>query len=266
MGDEAGQHQDIDASAAIGLKGEMDAAAADILRRRRLDDARIEQCSRLRFRRHVELVAQTLCQRIELTFRREPVAGQHEIADQVAGVDFAERIERDETTGMRGCGGVVGCRMLLLHHALERLDRPAAQGLPPEEGPLVELRTVAGRKAVEEVGLIELASAFERALIASLLEQQRIDLQVDGRGPADCGAVGREDIAERELKPMQQPPEPRADHLRFTLRPQHGRNGIASNGPLGLGQVDQQGKTLAQRQRAEAVVAPNLREAERPDA
>ena len=89
----------------------------------------------------------------------------------MAGVDFAERIERHQTAGMRGGGRVVARRVLLLHHALERLDRAAAQGLPSKERPLVELRAVAGREAVEEVGLIEIAGALELAAVAGLFKQ-----------------------------------------------------------------------------------------------
>ena len=100
---------------------------------------------------------------------RGPIAGQQEIADEVAGVDFAERIERNQTAGMRGGGRVVAGRVLVLHHPLERLDRPAAQGLPAKERPLVELRAVAGREAVEKVGVIETAGPLELAAIASLL-------------------------------------------------------------------------------------------------
>jgi hypothetical protein len=89
----------------------------------------------------------------------------------VAAVHFAQGIEFDETAGMRGRGGVVAGRILLLHHALKRLDRAATEGFPAEERPLVELRAVAGRKAVEEVALIEPAGALEFAAIAGLLEQ-----------------------------------------------------------------------------------------------
>jgi len=71
---------------------------------------------------------------------------------------------------MRGSGSVVARCLLLLHHPLERLDRAAAQRLPAEERPLVELRTVAGREAVEKVGLIETASEIELAAIAGLFK------------------------------------------------------------------------------------------------
>ena len=155
---------------AVGLECEMHAAAADILRRRRRLGIGFEQRVRLGFGRHVEFVAQTLCQRLELALGRGPIAAQHQVANEVACIDFAERIERHQAAGMRGGGGVVARRLLLLHHPLERLDRAAAQRLPAEERPLVELRTVAGREAVEKVGLIERAGALERAAVASLFE------------------------------------------------------------------------------------------------
>src|SRR6185369_17942403 len=101
-----------------------------------------------------------------------PIPAQHEIADEVAGIDFAERIERNQTAGMHGGGRVVARRVLLLNDPLERLDRAAAQGLPAKERPLVELRTVAGRIAVEKVGSIETASAIEFAAIASLFKSE----------------------------------------------------------------------------------------------
>ena len=156
---------------AVGLECEMHAAAADILRRRRRLGIGFEQRVRLGFGRHVEFVAQTLRQRLELALGCGPIAAQHQVANEVACIDFAERIERHQAAGMRGGGCVVARRMLLLHHPLERLDRAAAQGLPAEERPLVELRTVAGREAVEKVGLIESAGALERAAVASLFKQ-----------------------------------------------------------------------------------------------
>ena len=159
------------APSAVGLEGEMHAAAADILRRRRRRGAGFEQRVGLGFGRDVEFVAQTLRQRLELALGRGPIAAQHQVANEVAGIDFAERIERHQTAGMGGSGGVVAGRLLLLHHALERLDRAAAQRLPAKERPFVELRTVAGREAVEEVGLIERAGALELAAVARLFEQ-----------------------------------------------------------------------------------------------
>ena len=71
---------------------------------------------------------------------------------------------------MRGGRCVVARRLLLLHHPLERLDRAAAQRLLAEERPLVELRTVAGREAVEKVGVIQRAGAFEVTAVASLFK------------------------------------------------------------------------------------------------
>src|SRR6185369_7007952 len=145
-------------------------AATDILRRRRRAGIGLEQGGRFDLGRDVEFVAQTLRQRGELALGRNPVAAQYQVANEVACIDFAERIERHQAAGMRGSGCIVARRLLLLHHPLERLDRAAAQRLPAEERPLVELRTVAGREAVEKVGLIEGAGALERAAVASLFE------------------------------------------------------------------------------------------------
>jgi hypothetical protein len=66
----------------------------------------------------------------------------------VPAVHLAEWIKRNETAGMRGCSRVVAGRILLVHDQLERLYRPASQGLFAKEGPLVELRAVAGREAL----------------------------------------------------------------------------------------------------------------------
>ena len=139
-----------------------------------------------------------------------PISGEQEIADEVPGVDFAERIERDETAGVRGRGRVVAGRILVVHHALERLDRPPSQGLTAKESPLVELRAVAGREALEEVAEIEAAGPLELAAVAGLLELLRVDLQVDRRRPSNRRPVGCENVvAERELEAVQQPPQPR---------------------------------------------------------
>ena len=108
-----------------------------------------------------------------------PISGEQEIADEVPAVHFAERIELNETAGVRGRSRVVAGRILVVHHSLERLDRPAPQGLTAKEGPLVELRAVARRKALEKVAGIVTAGPLELAAVAGLLEQLRIHLQVD---------------------------------------------------------------------------------------
>ena len=90
-----------------------------------------------------------------------PISGEHEIANEVPAVYFAERIEFNETAGVRRCGTVVAGRILVLHDALERLDRTAPQGLTAKEGPLVELRAVAGRKTFEKVAGIMTAGPLE---------------------------------------------------------------------------------------------------------
>ena len=114
-----------------------------------------------------------------MTLGGGPISGEQEIADKMPTVHFAERIERDETAGVRGRGRVVAGRIPVVHHALERLDRAAPQGLPAKEGPLVEVRAVARRKALEEVTHIEAAGPLELAAVAGLLEQLGIDLQVN---------------------------------------------------------------------------------------
>ena len=175
MGHETGQHQNIEAAGAVGLEREMDAAAADVARRRRVRDRRrcagVHQRAGLGFGRHVELVAKTLRQGLEVALGGGPISGEQEIADEMPAVHFAERIERDETAGVRGRGRVVAGRIPVVHHALERLDRPAPQGLAAKEGPLVELRAVARREALEEVAPIEAAGQLELAAVAGLLEQ-----------------------------------------------------------------------------------------------
>ena len=80
---------------------------------------------------------------------------------------------------MSDCGQVVAGRIPVVHHALECMDRPAPKGLTAKESPLVELRAVAGREALEEVAQIKAAGRFELAAVAGVLEQLRIDLQVD---------------------------------------------------------------------------------------
>jgi hypothetical protein len=180
---ETGQRQNIKAAGAIGLECEMDAATADVARRRRLPDRQCcasgQQRAGLGFGRNVKFAAKTLGQRLEVALGGDPIAGEQEIADEVPAVHLAERIELNETAGVRRGAGVVAGRILLMHHPLERLDRPASQGLFTKVGPLLELRAVPGREALEEVALIEAASLLEIAAVAGLLEQLRIDLQVD---------------------------------------------------------------------------------------
>ena len=159
VGHETGQHQNIDAAGAVGLEREMDVATADVARRRRVLDrqrcAGVQQRAGLGFGRHIELVAKTLRQGLEMALGGGPISGEQEIADEVPAVHFAERIEFNETAGVRGRGRVVAGRILVAHDALERLDRAAPQGLTAKESPLVELRAVAGRKAFEKVAEIE---------------------------------------------------------------------------------------------------------------
>jgi len=78
---------------------------------------------------------------------------------------------------VRGRGRVLAGRIPVVHHALERLDRPPPQGLTAKESPLVELRAVAGREALKEIAQIEAAGRLELAAVAGLLELLRVDLQ-----------------------------------------------------------------------------------------
>ena len=161
----------------------MDAATAHIARRRRLLDrqrcAIVQQRAGLGFGRHVELVAKTLCQGLKVALGGGLISGEHQIADEMPAVHFAERIELNKTAGVRGRGRVVAGRILVVHHTLKRLDRPAPQGLTAKESPLVELRAVAGREALEEIAQIEAAGRLELSAVAGLLEPLRIDLQVN---------------------------------------------------------------------------------------
>ncbi len=174
MGHEPGQHQNIHAAGAVGLEREMDAATADVARRRRVRDrqrcAGVHERAGLGFGRHVELVAKALRQGLKVALGGGPISGEQKIADEVPGVDFAEGIERDETAGVRGRGRVLAGRIPVVHHALERLDRPPPQGLTAKESPFVELRAVAGREALEEIAQIEAAGRLELAAVAGLLE------------------------------------------------------------------------------------------------
>ena len=189
VGHETGQHQNIDAAGAVGLECEMDAATADVARRRRILDrqrcAGVQQRAGLGFGRHIELVAKALRQGLEVPLGRGPVSGEQKIADEVPAVHFAERIELDKTAGVRGRGRIVAGRILVVHHALERLDRPAPQCLTAKESPLVELRAVAGRKTLEKVAEIMAARPLELAAVAGLLEQLGIHLQVDRCRPSN---------------------------------------------------------------------------------
>src|SRR4051812_45706510 len=93
----------------------------------------------------------------------------------------------------------------------------------------------------------------------------RVDLELDRRRPPHAGAVGLENRpAERKLDAMKQAPQSRAGGLAWALRPQQRGNHVPCDGASGLREIDQQRKTLAQLQLDRAVVAVDLREAERP--
>src|SRR5262249_48883806 len=212
--DETTQHQNIKTAGAVRLEREMNAATADVARRRQVRDGRAgsgaQERAGLGFGHHVELVPKALRQRLEVALGGRPIAAEQEITDEVSGIHLAERIERNEPAGVRGCGRVVAGRIPILHHALERLDRPAPQGLAAKERPLVELRRVARRKALKEVAQIKAAGRFKLPVVARLLGQLRVHLQVDRSRPWSRRRVsGEHVIAERELEPIQQAPQPR---------------------------------------------------------
>ena len=186
----------------------MDAIAADVARRRRILDAQrcagIEQRAGLELGSHIELIVKALPHRLEMPLGSDPVACEQKIADEVPAVHFAKRIGFNKTDCVRGSGRVVANGMLVVHHSLKRLDQPAPQDLSTKEGPLVELRAVTGRKAVEKVTGITAARQLELTLVASLFEQLRIHLQVDRCRPPNGRPVNGENlIAERELDAMQ---------------------------------------------------------------
>src|SRR5947207_7039129 len=70
-------------------------------------------------------------------------------------------------------------------------------------------------------------------------------------------------LAERKLDAMKHAPQSRAGGLAGTLGPQQRGNDVPCNGALGLREIDQQRKTLAQVQFDRAVVAVDRREPER---
>src|SRR5262245_66456682 len=120
-----------------------------------------------------------------------------------------------------------------MHHALERLDCPAAQGLTTKEGHLVELRAVAEREALEKAAHIKTASHLKFAAVAGPLEQLRIHLQVDRGRPSNRRPVGCKNIvSEHELQAMQQASKPRPYDGFGIFRPQHGSNDVAADRAL----------------------------------
>src|SRR5258708_23866014 len=91
----------------------------------------------------------------------------------------------------------------------------------------------------------------------------RVDFKFARRRPPYAGAVGLENrLAERKLDAMKQAPQSRAGGLAGTLGPQQRGNDVPRNGAVGLREIDQQRKTLAQVQLDRAVVTVDLREPE----
>src|SRR5262249_24604129 len=150
------------------------------------------------FRHHVELVAQTLRQGLETALGSGPISGKQKIADEVPAIHLAQWIELDEAAGVLGGGSVVAGGILVVHHALQRLNRPAAQGFPPKERPFIELRAAAGRETLEKIAEIVAASPLELALVAGLLEELSIHPQIDSRRPPNGRPVGGENVAGHE--------------------------------------------------------------------
>ena len=165
---------------------------------------------------------------------------------------------------MGGCGKIVAGGIPVLHETLQRVHEPAPEGLAAEERPVVELLAVTQREACEEVAAIFRAGLLESATVAGAVEQMRVDLQFDRRRPPHTGAVGLEHLpAERKLDAMKHAPQSRQRRLAGAVGPQQRGHDVPCNGALGLRQIDQQRKALAEIQLDRAVAAADLGVAER---
>jgi hypothetical protein len=154
--------------------------------------------------------------------------------------------------------------ILVLHEAFQPMHEPPPQRFAAIERPIVELGTVGQGKAREEVTPIAQAGLLESAVVAGALEQMRVDLQLNRGRPPHALAVGFENrLAERQLDAMKHAPQSRAGGLARTLGPQQRGKDVPCNGALGLREIDQQRKTLAQVQLDRPVVTVDLREPER---
>src|SRR5262249_8536239 len=95
------QHQNIKAASGVGLECDMYTATTDVARRWRalvgLRYAGAQQRADVGFRRHAELVAETLRQGLKVPLGGGSISGEQQIVDEVAAIDFAERIELNET-------------------------------------------------------------------------------------------------------------------------------------------------------------------------
>ena len=121
------------------------------------------------------------------------------------------------------------------------------------------------REARQKITPIGETGVLERAGVAGALEQLQIDLQLDRRRPPHAGAIGLEyGLAERQLDAVKHAPQSRAAGLAGAFRPQQGGDDVPRNRALGLCEVDQQRKALAQVQLDRAVVAMDLRKRECP--
>lgn len=181
-------------------------------------------------------------------------------------IDFAERIELDQTPRMRRRGKMIPGGILVLHEPLQRMHEPPPQRFAAKERPIVEFGRILRRETGQEVASINLAGLFKRAVVAGALEQMRVDLQLDLRRPSHAGAVGLEDrLAKREFDAMKQAPQSRQPGFAVGVGPQLRGDHVPRNGALGLGEIDQQREPLAQGKLDRAAVGLDLREPERPE-
>src|SRR6266481_4037422 len=211
-----------------------------------------------------KLVTQPLCQCRVVPFCRTSIAGKQETADQMPTIHLAQRIELDKASRVSCRGKMFAGGILVLHEAFQPMHEPPPERLAAKERPIIELGTIGQREAREEVTPIAQAGFLEIASIAGALEQMRVDLHLMIRRPPHAGAVGLENmLAERKLDAMKHAPQSRAGGVAGTLGPQQRGNDSPRNGALGLREIDQQRKTLAQVQLDRADVTVDLREPER---
>src|SRR4051812_41941633 len=101
------------------------------------------------------------------------------------------------------------------------MHEPPPERLAAKERPIVELGTIGQREARQEVPPIAQAGLLESALVAGALEQMRVHLQLDRRGPAHALAIGLENLlAEGKRDAMKRAPQSRAGGLARAFGPQ----------------------------------------------
>src|SRR3569832_598223 len=171
---EARHEQDIKLAASVGLVSQMYAGALPIERSRsrigRRRRAGLHERLGRGFGRNPKFNVQPLFQRRMMPLCRISIAGQQKAADQVAAIDFAQRIELDETPRMGGRGKILAGSDLVLHDALQRIHEPSSQRFAAKEHPIVELRAIAHGEAGKKVAPVDQASLFERTALAGALE------------------------------------------------------------------------------------------------